>query len=362
MPTRQATRRCRIKGRPARRPRRGGIARKRSKSFAEIVLMEDLYKRLRAVGFDEPFVKRNLLPDWWDDSLATVPSNRAMAEASISRMLGFPLGALRNHKQALELPAISDFRLKRSKKTNPSEIAPAVLLAFQAARSVLRVIPPASFVGQLSAEDVRKTILRDRKFIDLAALVECSWSKGIPVFHLPDLPKLSKKFVGMAMFCEGRPAIVLASGHDSPAWVAYQLAHELGHILRGHVTADSEPLVDGDFDGVDNGEQEDEANRFACEVLTGNPEPNLQPVYGMTAPKLVHVANQIARKESIDPGVYALVYGKNAGRMGVAQNALKLLGLDRGARTTISDTLRRYLPEELPESTERFVSLMVTAA
>ena len=121
------------------------MVRKRSKSVAEILLMKDLYQRLRRVGFDQGFFgRRNLLPDWWDDSLATVPSNRAMAEASIARMLGFTVSALRDQKQELELPAVSEFRLKRVKKTySPNEIAPAVLLAYQAARSVLRVTPIA---------------------------------------------------------------------------------------------------------------------------------------------------------------------------------------------------------------------------
>src|SRR5262245_18124259 len=101
---RGSTQRSRIKGRSLQRPDRQRTARKRSKSFAEILLMNDLYKRLRRVGFDEEFVRKNLLPDWWDDSLATVPSNRALAEASISRMLGFSVGDLRNQKQELQLP------------------------------------------------------------------------------------------------------------------------------------------------------------------------------------------------------------------------------------------------------------------
>jgi hypothetical protein len=326
--------------------------------------MNDLYKRLRRVGFNEEFVRRNLLPDWWDDSLASVPSNRAIAEASISRMLGFSVGDLRDEKHELQLPTVSAFKLKHKKNTQPSGIAPAVVLAYQAARAMLRVIPRTPFVGTVAAADVRKEILQGRQFIDLEALINCAWAAGIAVFHLPDLPKLSKKFAGLAVLCEGRPAIVLASGYDSPAWVAYQLAHELGHIFRGHVTASSPLLADGDFDGVDQEDHEDEADRFACEVLTGNPDPKLQPVYGMTAPKLADRANVIAQKCSIDPGVYALVYGKSAGRMGVAQNALKLLGLDRGAQTTISTALLRHLPhkDDLPEVTERFVSLMTTAA
>jgi len=162
----------------------------------------------------------------------------------------------------------------------------------------------------------------------------------------------------MAIFCDGCPVIILASGRDSPPWIAYHLAHELGHVFGGHVTADSLPLVDADdLNASDDGAHEIDAEQFACAVLTGDPCPTARAIYGLTAPGLVRLANEGAVTKGIDPGVHALVYGRNAGRMGVAQNALKLMGLDRGARTILSQALRNHLSEDLPESTERFVSL-----
>jgi len=46
--------------------------------------MRDIYSRLKPLGFDSGFVRELLLPDWWDDELARVPANRAIAEATIS--------------------------------------------------------------------------------------------------------------------------------------------------------------------------------------------------------------------------------------------------------------------------------------
>jgi IrrE N-terminal-like domain len=320
--------------------------------------MKDLYRRLRRLGFDEPFVRERLLPDWWDDSLAKIPSNRAIAEASISKMLGIRISNLRDQSAVLELPAIADFRLKRVKKTKPDEIAPAVLLAYRAARSIVRVlvdVPP--FAGTLSPQNVRRAILTHRPFVDLASLVDFAWSVGIPVFHLSALPKPSKKFSGMAVFCDRRPVIILAAGTDSPPWIAFHLAHELGHVLSGHVTPNSPPLIDSDLSVVDDSEHEVEADRFACVALTNDPCPSPKAQYGLTADKLAVQAKAFAPKRGVDPGVHALMYGRNADRMGVAQNALKLMGFDRGARTIIGTALHRHLPPEVPESTERFVSL-----
>ena len=34
--------------------------------------MADLYRRLRAVGLTRPYVRKMILPDWWDDRVATI--------------------------------------------------------------------------------------------------------------------------------------------------------------------------------------------------------------------------------------------------------------------------------------------------
>jgi hypothetical protein len=92
-------------------------------------------------------------------------------------------------------------------------------------------------------------------------------------------------------------------------------------------------------------------------VLTGDPCPSPKAQYGLTADKLAVQAKIVAQKRGVDPGVHALMYGRNADRIGVAQNVIKVMGLDRGARTIIGTALHRHLPLEVPESTERFVSL-----
>jgi len=40
--------------------------------------MQDLFQRLRKIGFDPDFLRRAVLPDWWEDSLASVAANRAL--------------------------------------------------------------------------------------------------------------------------------------------------------------------------------------------------------------------------------------------------------------------------------------------
>ena len=322
--------------------------------------MEDLYKRLKDVGFDANFVRYRILPEWWEDDLARTGANRALAEAAISRMLGFPIVQLRNPSSALTLPQVSNIRLKRKKGIEAKDVLPAILLAEQTAKSVLTVLTSiASFRGPMSAEQVRETILAEHRFVDLDGLLAFAWQHGVAVLHLAELPKATKKFSGMAMFCGTIPVIVLAFGGDSPPWIAFHLAHELGHILLGHVTVESGPLADGNIDQLDQDADEKAADKFACMALTGVPSIAARPKYGLTAPRLVSLAKDIAAKYSIDPGTVTLVYGRNANRIPVAQNALKMMGLDHGAHAKIGAALAKHLQrDDLPESTKRFLSLL----
>jgi hypothetical protein len=322
--------------------------------------MKDLYKRLKDVGFDASFVRNRILPDWWEDELANTVSNRALAEAAISRMLRFPIGQLRNPNFALKLPQVSNVRLKRNKGTEAKDVLPAILLAEQTANNLLTALTSiVPFPGPMAAEQVRKTILAKRRFVDLDGLLQFAWQRGIVVLHLAELPKATKKFSGMAMFCDKTPAIVLAFGSDSPPWIAFHLAHELGHILLGHVTVGSSPLADGDIDQLDQDSDEKAADAFACTVLTGLASIDAKAIYGLTADKLVDRARQHAAIHGIDPGTVALVYGRNADRIAVAQKALKMMGLDHGAHAKIGAALVKHLQsDDLPESTERFLSLL----
>jgi len=322
--------------------------------------MKDLYERLRDVGFDANFVRYRVLPDWWADDLAAKPANRAMAEAAISRMLGFPITRLRDPSAKLELPPVNDVRLKRTKGVKAPEVRPALLLAAQVAKGVLSAIrPPPRFGGPMPAEEVRQRILGQHHAVDLGSLLEFAWQHGIVVLHLAELPSASKKFSGMALFCGQVPVVILAFRSDSPPWLAFHLGHELGHVLLGHVAPGKPPLADSNIDQLDQDAEEKAADRFACLALTGLPEIQLPPIYGLTAAKLVAASREFGTKRNIDPGTLALIYGRSAERMPVAQNALKLMGLDRGAHAKIGAALLDRLDrDDLPEATERLLSLL----
>jgi hypothetical protein len=322
--------------------------------------MKDLYDRLKDIGFDAKFVRARILPDWWEDSLAEVASNRAIAEMAISRMLGFPIARLRDPQTPLTLPAAASVRLKRNRGVEAADVMPSILLAERVAHGTmqaLRPLPP--FPGKVGPVEVRRAILAEHRQVDLKALLQFAWSRGIAVLPLTELPK-GKKFSGMALFCGTTPVVVLSHGSDSPPWLAFHLAHELAHIFLGHVADGSDALADSNIDKLDQDGDEKAADEFACTVLTGEPLVEIKAIYGLTAAKLVERARAFAAKHQMDPGTVALVYGRNADRMAVAQAALNIMGLQEGARDTIVSALRRHLVDvdDLPETTQRFLSLV----
>lgn len=320
--------------------------------------MKNLYDRLKAVGYDRTFVRECVLPDWWSDDLASVPANRAQAEIAIARHFGFRVADLRDRTRPLNVSRVPNVRLRRRHGTTEQQVAPTVVVARRAAELVAESAGDLPTFGPLVlASAARTAILRNSAHVDLASLLNYCWSHGVLVVPLTRIPTGGKKIHGLATFVGGRPAVVLASGHDSPPWIAFHLAHELGHIMCGHVRTGGELLVDHDLDKKDGDEQEQDADRFACELLTGELSPAFDPIRGLTAEKLARAALRYGEARRIAPGTVVLIYGRSANRFPAAQSALKFLGQDAGAREQIVAALRAVLcPDELPETTARFLS------
>lgn len=321
--------------------------------------MTDLYDRLKAAGYDRKFVQDCVLPDWWSDDMASVPANRAIAELAIARHFGFRVANLRDRSRSLVPPRSVNIRLKRSVRTTQEEVAATVAIARRAAELVAEsAVDLPAFDGPALASAVRAAILRNHAYVDLASLLTYCWSHGIAVVHLIRTPKSSKKIDGLATYCGDRPVIVLASGRDSPPWIAFHLAHELGHVMREHVRKGGDVLVDQDLKKNANEDQhEREADDYACELLTGEATPGFGVEYALTGDKLAPAALKYGESHRISPGTVVLIYGRSADRFPAAQKALSFLGQEAGAHDEIAGALRRVLrPDDLPETTQRFLS------
>lgn len=304
-----------------------------------------------------------ILPEWWDDSLFDDPTSRLMAEMSIARYLRVDLGEISRQTLASSCTQLANVRLKRATKSaNLTEVTGAVTAALTAAQSVAYLMRGhLPFTGVRAALEIRNQILSTSNpaYPDLSALLSYCWNHGIGVLHLDRLPRTtaSKAIAGLATFIDGRPIIVLCSQRDSPAWLLFHLSHEIGHVMLGHVTTDGVPLVDIRLDDANDEHHEQDADRYAFQVLTGRSELSLSSTRGLKAPALARAAMDFGQKHKIHPGTVALIYGYCAHRMPVAQAALSAMNMGSGAKDMIAQEFRRHVDlSDLPELTQRMLA------
>ncbi len=110
----------------------------------------------------------------------------------------------------------------------------------------------------------------------------------------------------MVAYFHDRPVILVSRNERSPAWILFIIAHELGHILQGHLSTNG-LLVDQDIQLESDDAEENEANQAAAELLLGQSgiSYDLWTKF-LTGENLAAKAQQFAQKSQNDPGVIAL--------------------------------------------------------
>lgn len=231
--------------------------------------MRDLYRRLDEVGFPRSYVRDRILPDWWEDDLAEDPGNRRLAELTISRTLKIPLQSLVEPSSPLSLEGAREVRFKRWQATEEARLLPAVAVARRIFELLLfSTVNLDTFRLEGSDPDtLRERILGRSQYVTLSSAVQTAWDFGVPVVHLASLPDGAKQVDGMAFCVGGRPCIALASSKRSPAWLIWHLAHEMGHVARGHLRTGATFDIKIDFNS--QLQEEREANLFAMDFVYG---------------------------------------------------------------------------------------------
>ncbi|QHS09107.1 ImmA/IrrE family metallo-endopeptidase [Sinimarinibacterium sp. NLF-5-8] len=321
--------------------------------------MQPFYAQLNSHGLSHRFVQDAILPDWWDDSLFENGINRLTAQMSAAKFLGVGIEHFTDFSADVALP-IQNVQLKRNRNTQFSEVTGAIMTALHAARITAGLMRDTlAFTGTHTAQEVRNSILSEssRPWPDLPGLIDYCWKNGIAVVHITRLPKPSKAIAGLATFIDDRPVIVLCSGRDSPAWLAFHLAHELGHIMSGHVKPGDDPVVDIKLDTSCDEDIETQADEYALQVLTGIHYPDMDISQNLGAKTLADTAHALGALYQIHPGTVALIYGYRTRRLPVAQKALQIMGENFGATRMLSNAYSCHVPlDDMADSAQQFLS------
>jgi hypothetical protein len=283
-----------------------------------------LKKRLKEAGLSDPLIDA-AWPAWWSDEALSSQSAKAELRFAIARKLGLSPKSLFHDE--VEFVWKDEARFKHL--SNETEAQKAALTSFgiSVCRILVRSLPPVAVPGGIGALDLRNSILRSRPFIDLQTLLAACWAIGIPVIHLRVFPLEAKHMHAMAVKVAERHAILLGRDAQIPAPVIFTLAHEIGHVMLGHIGSSSAIVDIGDPLGPDQGDKEEiEADRYALELLVGTSHPDIQ----MDRPRfnsreLAATVLEQGPIMQIEPGTLALCLAHAQSLWPVANDAMRYI-------------------------------------
>jgi len=183
------------------------------------VSVKELTKRAQRVGVPAEVLRR----------IAAAVNPRQLPDV-IARAFGWDPRDVRAGVLATPVPA-APVTLKRRSSGRPEDQGLLALGESLARRSALAYSRCPGAVPD-EAQALRKAVVGDATEIPLEPLVCWSWQAGIVVVPM----EASGAFSAGAWILDGQPVIVLKEAPDFKAYWLFALAHELGHLARGHVT------------------------------------------------------------------------------------------------------------------------------
>lgn len=226
-------------------------------SFADIagpdapeISVKELTKRAQQVGVPSDVLKR----------IATFVGPRQFAGV-LSRAFHWDVREIRFG--ALQAPApTAALTLKRRRAAGIDSQA-LLALAEAVARQSALAYTGAPGVVPGDPQALRRAVVGDGSEITLEALVDWCWKAGIVVVPM----EAAGGFSAGAWIFGDQPVVVMKEAPDYKAYWLFALAHELGHLARGHVRAGGLIDIESAWKEGQGDAQEDEANAYALDLL-----------------------------------------------------------------------------------------------
>lgn len=326
-----------------------------------------LHRKLRHMGLSEPALQA-AWPAWWSDDAEASPSAVTELQFSVARKLGLDPRSLLDSSDAPKFLWKDEARFKHLTGESDTEVSAMTSFGSALAKLLAGAVTDSEVGEDLTALDLRQLILRNARFVGLAELLQVAWALGIPVVHLRVFPCERKRMAAMAARGGGHDSILLAKDSNYPAQIAFYLAHEIGHILLGHLNATA-VWLDVEFAVRSTiAQEEQEADEFALELLTG--QKRLQVVSNVSrfsGRQLARSVNDAAASHRIEPGTLAMCLAYTSGNWAGANAAMPYIytsakpawvevnGIAKQQLdlTLLSDDSRSYISRVLGEESER---------
>ncbi|HJV87907.1 MAG TPA: hypothetical protein VJ698_20725 [Noviherbaspirillum sp.] len=313
-----------------------------------------IYDKLKTFGLTRAQV-RALLPDWWSTEAEKTPDGLAELCVLISRRLGLDLPLLLQG-QVRQRNLAESVAYKHRSDTTPGALNAATAIATSLAHAVVAAMPrPYSWNFHSPAEVAASVRAAGNGLIGLNSLIDACWNVGIPVIPLPNLPVGIRKMDGAVIKVGNRPTIVVSKKKSSRAWLAFIVAHEVGHIGCNHLDR-ATSIVDvslqehSEYEADStNDMQEQQADQFALSILGGDEVERIVRSWPQWASpvEIAVLARQAARSLGIESGQLVLRYAFFTRRWPDAVSALRFLSEDSDAESIMKTALQRNLDLDL---------------
>jgi transcriptional regulator with XRE-family HTH domain len=267
---------------------------------------DDLLKQLSSLGLDRPFVRRRIAPAALRERLSGESDLAPIIDLAsrVGRVYGMDASAvLAGNRIEPDNRVLAAASFKIPKGSTTERVAAYTVYAHYIALLVLQgseglsrhELPP-------TWSAFRDAWHKSAPTVTFASLVRFVWNLGIPVVPLAD----PGTFHAAVWQAHGREVVVLKQGARQSSRWAFDLLHEIGHILVGLDGAES-GVVDADEMSDDPSERA--ANTFAGDVLLdGRAEELVQRCVELaegSVERLKGVVPRVASSEGVDVSALA---------------------------------------------------------
>lgn len=309
--------------------------------MTKTLTMSSLIAKLSLLGFNNSYIRTNGLPSWWDDELNNKPFAVLEGAGYIADRLNLDLKSLLDETETVKFnhPPQTKFKQRSSKHNKYPDVAQAL------ASRVAELIALATEVNftplPTNVKEIRADILKIAPTINLTSLLKYCWSQGIIIAYFNNFPesKTIKKIAGLIQWQSNSPVIILSSTYTQSALIAFDLAHELGHLVLGHLQDGL--LVDEEINSNCNDDEENQANKFATELLLDNCDNSLGYKKIYRHEQLIKLAQEKHNENpTVEPEFIVLNHAwHHPNQWGLANKALDKLDPERKGQQTINEYL-----------------------
>ena len=303
--------------------------------------MSSLIAKLSKLGFNDNYIKTNGLPSWWDDELNNKPFAVLEGAGYIADRLNLDLKSLLDETGTVKFNHPPDTKFKQRSSNNNQYPDVAQALASRVAELIAFATEINFTPLPTNVKEIRADILKLAPTINLTSLLKYCWSQGIIIAYFNNFPesKTIKKIAGLIQWQSNSPVIILSSTYTQSSRLAFDLAHELGHLALGHLQDGL--LIDEEINSNRDDDEENQANKFATELLLDNCDNSLLNKKIYRHEQLIKQAKEKAKENpTVKPEFIVLNHAwHNPNNWGFANKALDKLDPERKGQQIINEYL-----------------------